>query len=78
MDTLHELMDFLIEKDNYWQDVITTLISSGIIRVEDYSMILKMPYRNRPFFDHDLITNMLNGHPDMGYDDFGTTNTIFL
>ena len=75
---LNQLMMFLIDEDNYWDDVITALISSGIINVQDCTRISKMPCRSCPFSGHELIKDILSGHPDRGYDHFRMTNTMFF
>ena len=78
MDILNELLQFLIDEDNYWQDAITTLIDNGIIDLSKFNRHSKIPCRTRPFSGHHFITNMLSVHPKRGYDHFRMTNTMFI
>ena len=54
------------------------MISSGFIDVQNFNVISKLPCRTRPFSGHQLITDILSGHPDRGYDHFRMTNTMFF
>ena len=68
----------MIDEDNYWDDVLTTLLSTGIIQKKDYHIRSKIPCQSRPFLGHDLITDILGGHLERGYNHFRMTNTMFL
>ena len=74
----NQLLQFIIDEDNYWDDVLTTLLSSGLIQMEDYDIRSRIPCRTRPFSGHDMIIDILGGHPERGYNHFRMTNTMFL
>ena len=45
MDLSNQLLQFMIDEDNFWDDVLTTLLSTRIIRMEDYHIRFKIPYQ---------------------------------
>ena len=52
----------MIDENNYWDGVLTTLLSFGLIRMEDY----------------DMSTDILDGHLERGYNHFWMINIMFL
>ena len=74
----NQLLQFIIDEDNYWDDVLITLLSSGLIQMEDYDIRSRIPCRTHPFSGHDMITDILGGHPKRGYNHFRMTNTMFV
>ena len=70
MDRSRQLLQFMIDEEDFCDEVLATLLHSGLMRVEDYPRATKIPCRTHPFSGHELITDILSGHPNMGYDYF--------
>ena len=60
----------MIDEDNYWDDVLTTLLSFGLIQMEDYDIRSRITCRTHPFLGHDMSTDILDGHLERGYNHF--------
>ncbi|XP_020079660.1 uncharacterized protein LOC109713860 isoform X2 [Ananas comosus] len=71
-----DLMTFLEEEEDYWEEVHALLIEEGDFSFR--STIYKQPCRTRPFTGHQLIHDILSGHPDRGYQHFRMTTTMFI
>ena len=77
MSPPNQLLQFIIDEEDFWDDVVMTLLSTGLIQLEDYNIHYKRPCRTRPFSGHNLITDIMSGHPDRGYSHFRMTNYMF-
>ena len=77
MSPPNQLLQFIIDEEDFWDDVLMTLLSTGLIQLEDYNIHYKRPCRTRPFSGHNLITDIMSGHPDRGYSHFRMTNNMF-
>ena len=66
----NQLLQFIIDEDNYWDDVLTTLLSFGLFQMADYDIRSRIPCRTHPFSSHNLIIDILSGHPERGYNHF--------
>ncbi|OAY62818.1 hypothetical protein ACMD2_09518 [Ananas comosus] len=71
-----DLMAFLDEEEDYWKEAHALLIKGGDFSLHD--TIYKQPCRTRPFTGHQLIHDILTGHPDRGYQHFRMTTTMFI
>ncbi|XP_020080213.1 uncharacterized protein LOC109714964 isoform X2 [Ananas comosus] len=70
-----DLMTFLDEEEDYWEEVHALLIEEGDFSF--HNTIYRQPCRTRPFTGHELIHDILRGHPDRGYQHFRMTTTMF-
>ncbi|OAY66485.1 hypothetical protein ACMD2_17618 [Ananas comosus] len=70
------LMTFLDEEEDYWEKVHALLIEERDFSFR--STIYKQPCRTRPFTSHQLIHDILSGHPNRGYQHFMMTTTMFI
>nr|CAD1823078.1 unnamed protein product [Ananas comosus var. bracteatus] len=63
------------EEEDYWEEVHALLIEEGDFSF--HNTIYRQPRRTRPFTGHELIHDILRGHPDRGYQYFRMTTTMF-
>lgn len=75
---LNELLQFIIDDDNFWDDVLIALLNSGLTSMGESNVVSRVPCRTRPFSGHQFITDILSGHPERGYNHFRMTNTMFV
>ncbi|XP_020110243.1 uncharacterized protein LOC109725462 [Ananas comosus] len=73
---ISNMMTILDEEDAYWEQVFVVLINQGYLTYSNTSQ--KRQCRTRPFTGHQFICDILNGHPDRGYNHFRMTTTIFI
>lgn len=73
--TLANLMTFLDEEEEYWDEVLGIMINESVSQF--HNTLYKRPCRTRPFTGHQLIMD-LRGHPDRGYQYFRMSNTTFM
>lgn len=74
--TVANLMAFLDEEEDYWEEVQVMYINEGVFEFQN--TLYKRPCRTRPFTGHQLIMDILRGHPDRGYQHFRMSNTTFM
>nr|CAD1831605.1 unnamed protein product [Ananas comosus var. bracteatus] len=74
--TLANIMSLLDDDDNYWDQVYVILFGQNFRTFSN--SLHKRQCRTRPFTGHQIICDILNGHPDKGYDHFRMTTTTFV
>nr|CAD1839494.1 unnamed protein product [Ananas comosus var. bracteatus] len=75
--TLANIMSILDDDDDYWDQVYVILFGQDFLTFSN-SLLYKRPCRTRPFTGHQMVCDILNGHPDRGYDQFRMTTTSFV
>lgn len=74
--TLNKIIrDLLDDDDDELEAILAIMIEQGDLDLTE--SLAKRPCRTRPFTGHQLIFDILNGHPDRGYDHFRMTTTAF-
>lgn len=74
--TLANIMSILDDDDDYWDQVYVTLFGLDFLTFSN--SLHKRQCRTRPFTGHQLVCDILNGHPDRGYDHFRMTTSTFV
>nr|CAD1820235.1 unnamed protein product [Ananas comosus var. bracteatus] len=74
--TLANIMSILDDDDDYWDQVYVILFGQDFRTFSN--SLHKRQCRTRPFTGHQMICDILNGHPDRGYDHFRMTTTTFV
>ncbi|OAY80190.1 hypothetical protein ACMD2_15948 [Ananas comosus] len=69
-------MSVLDEDDDYWDQVFVMLFDQDYLTFSNTSH--KRQCRKRPFSDREMVSDILNGHPDRGYQHFRMSTTTFI
>ncbi|OAY68269.1 putative nuclease HARBI1, partial [Ananas comosus] len=75
--TLVNIMTLLDEEDDYWDQVFVILYQQDYLTFAA-NTLHRRPCRTRPFSGHELVTDLLNGHSDRGYQHFRMSTTNFM
>nr|CAD1842651.1 unnamed protein product [Ananas comosus var. bracteatus] len=74
--TLANIISILDDDDDYWDQVYVILFGQDFLTFSQ--SLHKRQCRTRPFTRHQMVCDILNGHPDRGYDHFRMTTTTFV
>lgn len=69
-------MTILDEHDDYWDQVLVLLYDQDYLTYANTLYIRRC--RTRFFSSHEIVTDLLNGHPDRGYQHFRMSTMTFI